>query len=166
MAKGTSFADKSKKKKEKKRIFIKYVKSVPSDKVGYWRFNEQMIGLQDGENLDDAIRRLEDETQALDMNLPDLESAVKGQVAQTDETVSNDKVTKKANESPADKPQAQELTTENKVERGMTGEKIAVEKSDAGAREGAEEHTIAEKPETETENEPGKSVVEQSKLLK
>ena len=44
MAKQQSFAEKAAKKKKKDlSTYVKYIKSVKSDKTGYWRFNEQMI---------------------------------------------------------------------------------------------------------------------------
>jgi hypothetical protein len=77
MAKGTSFAAKAKGKKKKTQTLVKYIKSVKSDKTGHWRFNEQMIALEDSENLDGALQRLKDETLALDMKLPNPEGDTK-----------------------------------------------------------------------------------------
>jgi len=73
MAKGTSFAAKAKGKKKKSQTLVKFIKSVKSEKTGHWRFNEQMIALEDSENLDGALQRLKDETLALDMELPNPE---------------------------------------------------------------------------------------------
>lgn len=73
MAKGTSFAEKSKGKKKKSQTLVKYVKSVKSEKTGHWRFNEQMVALNSGENLDGALQRIEQEVLALNMDLPNLE---------------------------------------------------------------------------------------------
>ena len=73
MAKGTSFAAKAKGKKKNTQSFVKYVKSVKSEKTGHWRFNEQMIAVNEGENLDDALKRLKKESMALDMKLPVIE---------------------------------------------------------------------------------------------
>ncbi len=70
MAKGTSFAAKSKGKNKKTQSFVKYVKSIKSEKTGHWRFNEQMIALNEGENLDSALKRLKDDSLALDMDMP------------------------------------------------------------------------------------------------
>lgn len=76
MAKQLSFAEKvAKKKKKNLSTYIKYIKSVQSEKTGYWRFNEQMIQVKEGENLDGALKRMEEETQTLDMEMPDDESA-------------------------------------------------------------------------------------------
>ena len=76
MAKGTSFAAKAKGKKKRTQSFVKYVKSVKSEKTGHWRFNEQMVAVNEGENLDDALKRLKKETMALDMKFPVMEKLV------------------------------------------------------------------------------------------
>jgi len=56
MAKQQSFAEKAAKKKKKNlSTYVKYIKSVKSEKTGYWRFNEQMIEVKVGENLDGAL---------------------------------------------------------------------------------------------------------------
>ena len=57
-----SFAEKAAKKKNKTDIkYVKYVGSVRSEKTGQWRFNERMIGLQGGESLDAALKRIDKE---------------------------------------------------------------------------------------------------------
>ena len=49
MAKHQSFAEKaSKKKKKNLSTYIKYIRSVRSEKTGHWRFNEQMIKVNEG----------------------------------------------------------------------------------------------------------------------
>ena len=56
-----SFAEKASSKKGKDLVHVKFVKSVPSDKEGFWRFNESMIGLEKGQKLDAALKQMEDE---------------------------------------------------------------------------------------------------------
>lgn len=70
MAKGTSFAEKSKGDKSIDHTFIKYVKSVQSEKTGHWRFNEQIVALASGETLDAALKRMHASAMALDLELP------------------------------------------------------------------------------------------------
>ena len=41
-------------------VMVKYVKSVKSEKTGFWRFNEQMVKLRDGEDLNAALKRLDE----------------------------------------------------------------------------------------------------------
>ena len=87
MAKQLSFAEKvAKKKKKNLSTYIKYIKSVQSEKTGYWRFNEQMIQVKEGENLDGALKRMEEEAQALDMEMPVDESAADVETVEQDGT--------------------------------------------------------------------------------
>ena len=44
--------------------------SVLSEKTGHWRFNEQIVNIKDGENLDSALKRIDEEKQALDIEMP------------------------------------------------------------------------------------------------
>jgi len=76
MAKQQSFADKAAKKKKKNlSTYVKYIKSVKSEKTGYWRFNEQMIEVKEGENLDGALKRMDEVAQVFNMEIPVIESA-------------------------------------------------------------------------------------------
>ena len=85
MAKQLSFAEKvAKKKKKNLSTYIKYIKSVQSEKTGYWRFNEQMIQVKEGENLDGALKRMEEEAQAIDMEIPVDESAANVETVEQD----------------------------------------------------------------------------------
>ena len=53
-----SFADKaSGRGADADAVMVKYVKSVKSEKTGFWRFNEQMVKLRDGEDLNAALKR-------------------------------------------------------------------------------------------------------------
>ena len=61
MAKKQSFADKASKKGKSLGSFVKYVKSILSEKSGNWRFNEQIVNIKDGENLDSALKRINEE---------------------------------------------------------------------------------------------------------
>ena len=73
-----SFAQKAAKKKGKSDIkYVKYVNSVRSEKTGQWRFNERMIGLEGGESLDAALKRIEEEKKLLNIELPDPDQATK-----------------------------------------------------------------------------------------
>ena len=47
-----SFADKASKQSKKELTYAKYVKSIPPEKKGFWRFNETTIAVNKGENLD------------------------------------------------------------------------------------------------------------------
>ena len=74
-----SFADKaSGKSAEENAVMVKYVKSVKSEKTGFWRFNEQMVKLRDGENLDAALKRMNEAENLVDIDLANFESKQNG----------------------------------------------------------------------------------------
>ena len=73
-----SFADKtSGKGGDTDAVMVKYVKSVKSEKTGSWRFNEQMIKLRGGENLDAALKRMDEAANLVDIDLSNFESKQK-----------------------------------------------------------------------------------------
>ena len=79
-----SFADKaSGRGADADAVMVKYVKSVKSEKTGFWRFNEQMVKLRDGEDLNAALKRLDEASNLVDIDL----SAFKATI-NTDDTSS------------------------------------------------------------------------------
>ena len=73
-----SFSDKiSGKGKEADIVHVKYVKSIRSEKTGYWRFNEKMIAMNDGEDLDTALKRMEETAEMMiNAGMPDITEGV------------------------------------------------------------------------------------------
>ena len=65
-----SFEEKTSSSKGNEMEHIKFVKSVPSDKEGYWRFNESMVALEKGQKLDAALKQMEDEANLVDIEMP------------------------------------------------------------------------------------------------
>ena len=81
-----SFADKASGRDGKvDTVMVKYVKSVKSEKTGFWRFNEQMIKLQGGENLDAALKRMDEAVNLVDIDLSKFESNQQGSGAKESE---------------------------------------------------------------------------------
>ncbi len=72
-----SFEEKTSSSKSKDLDHVKFVKSVPSDKEGYWRFNESMVGLEKGQKLDAALKKMEDEANLVDIEMPSDDNALK-----------------------------------------------------------------------------------------
>ena len=70
-----SFAEKASSKDGKDLVYVKYVKSVPSEKEGYWRFNESMVAMEKGSTLDVALKEMEDAANLVDIELPTAEEA-------------------------------------------------------------------------------------------
>ena len=64
-----SFADKAADSKSSDMIYVKYVKSIQSDKTGQWRFNEQMVRMKKGEQLDGALKRMDEVANLSDIDL-------------------------------------------------------------------------------------------------
>ena len=64
-----SFADKASGSKDKDAVFVKYVKSVQSEITGRWRFNEQMVKTYKGEQLDTALKRMDEVANLVDIDL-------------------------------------------------------------------------------------------------
>ncbi|MBT3180047.1 MAG: DUF4295 family protein [Candidatus Marinimicrobia bacterium] len=90
-----SFADKAAGSKNKEAVYVKYVKSVKSDKTGQWRFNEQIVQTSKGENLDVALKRLDELANLTDIDLSDSivkESSVEETPVVENENVATDEV--------------------------------------------------------------------------
>ena len=103
-----SFAEKASSKKGKDLVHVKFVKSVPSDKEGFWRFNESMIGLEKGQKLDVALKQMEDEANLVDIEMPSDDSK---SVDTPTEQVNTDPPSKEApaeEETPAEEEQPKE----------------------------------------------------------
>ena len=64
-----SFADKASGNKNKDSVFVKYVKSIQSEETGGWRFNEQIIQMQKGEQLATALKRMDQVANLVDIDL-------------------------------------------------------------------------------------------------
>ena len=70
-----SFADKaSGRGADADAVMVKYVKSVKSEKTGFWRFNEQMVKLRGNEDLNAALKRLDEASNLVDIDLSGFES--------------------------------------------------------------------------------------------
>ena len=99
-----SFAEKaSSKGGDKEMVHVKYVKSVKSDKEGFWRFNESMIAMEKGKNLDAALKELEDAENLVDIVMPG-----------TDEAIAEEKVKE---EPPAEEPKDEAPAEESSEEK-------------------------------------------------
>ena len=64
-----SFADKASGNKNKDSVYVKYVKSIQSEETGGWRFNEQIIQMQKGEQLSAALKRMDEVANLVDIDL-------------------------------------------------------------------------------------------------
>ena len=65
-----SFAEKASSTGGKDLVNVKFVKSVPSDREGFWRFNESMISMEKGQTLEATLKQMEDEAKLVDIDMP------------------------------------------------------------------------------------------------
>ena len=75
-----SFADKASGNKNKDSVFVKYVKSIQSEETGGWRFNEQMVQMQKGEQLAAALKRIDAEANLVDIDLSQFSNSDKNDI--------------------------------------------------------------------------------------
>ena len=71
-----SFADKAAGNSSGDSVYVKYVKSVQSEETGRWRFNEQMVRMNKGEQLDAALKRMDEAANLVDIDLSEFVSSV------------------------------------------------------------------------------------------
>ena len=169
MAKQQSFADKATKKKKKDlSTYVKYIKSVKSEKTGYWRFNEQMIHIKEGENLDGALKRMDELNQVLDMEMPVVESAAEVEIVEKDGVNDPDSHVEEADDNVM-KESADIIAEESVVEENEPvgeDEQDEVEKIDVVA-EPASKEQLEEESEPETDDqESGGAEGDEAKIEK
>jgi len=114
-----SFADKAAGTKDKDSVYVKYIKSVKSDKTGQWRFNEQMVRTKKGEPLDAALKRMDEVTNLVDIDLSEFvatEEPVEEQAPENLEPVSEETVEETSEEETPSEAVVEEATEEVAVE--------------------------------------------------
>jgi len=116
-----SFAEKASSKGEKELVHVKYVKSVKSDKEGFWRFNESIVSMEKGQNLDVALKELEDAANMVDIAMPgSKEEAAENEVpvseAPAEETKEETPVEEAKEETPAEETKEENPAEETKEE--------------------------------------------------
>ena len=88
-----SFADKAAGNTSGDSVYVKYVKSVQSEQTGRWRFNEQMIRMNKGEQLDAALKRMDEVANLVDIDLSEfMESKESGEGAPAEEKLEQNDV--------------------------------------------------------------------------
>ena len=168
MAKQQSFADKATKKKKKDlSTYVKYIKSVKSEKTGYWRFNEQMIQIKEGENLDGALKRMDELNQVLDMEMPVVESAAEVEIVEKDEVNDPDSHLQEADDNGM--KESADIIAEESVDEVNKpvgkDEQDEVEKTDVTEPDSKEKLEEESEPETD-DQESGTTEGDEAKIEK
>jgi hypothetical protein len=146
-----SFAEKAVKHDGKEMVHVKFVKSVASNKEGYWRFNESMISMEKGESLEATLKRLDAEANLADIEMsPAVEVAeeIPEVVVETAEAVADEASVEEAIEEAAEA--AVEETAVETVEEESV-EDSSPEKGEEKVEEVTEEAAKAESTEEKSE---------------
>ena len=161
MAKQQSFAEKAAKKKKKNLSnYVKYIKSVKSDKTGHWRFNEQMIEVKEGENLDSALKRMDEVAQVFDMKIPVVEASADVNTIEQDgtddskghEQTEDDNAQQESADVVADEP-ATEMNEPAAAEQAEREPELESETGDTATAEDDQESSATEGEEAVVEKE-------------
>lgn len=97
-----SFADKAAGNASGDSVYVKYVKSVQSEQTGRWRFNEQMIRMNKGEQLDAALKRMDEAANLVDIDLSEFVISSESDVDSVKGQSSSDSVDVSSNEQLGD----------------------------------------------------------------
>ena len=93
-----SFADKAAGNASGDSVYVKYVKSVQSEETGRWRFNEQMIRMNKGEQLDAALKRMDEAANLVDIDLSEFVISSETDVESVQDQQPSDSVDVSSNE--------------------------------------------------------------------
>ena len=97
-----SFADKAAGNASGDSVYVKYVKSVQSEETGRWRFNEQMIRMNKGEQLDAALKRMDEAANLVDIDLSEFVVSSETDVDSAQDQQPSDSVDVSSNEDSGD----------------------------------------------------------------
>ena len=148
-----SFAEKAVKHSGKEMVHVKFVKSVASNKEGYWRFNESMIPMEKGESLEATLKRLDAEANLSDIEMsPAVEvvEEIPEVVVETAEAVADETSLEEAIEETPVEAAAEAVVEEREVD---TVEEESVEDSIPEKGEEQVEEVTEETPEAESTEE-------------
>ena len=109
-----SFADKAAGNTSGDSVYVKYVKSVQSEETGRWRFNEQMIRMNKGEQLDAALKRMDEVANLVDIDLSEFAESEKVDTEVSSEHQSEETVVSNNNEAIDDQELQPNVEVEDK----------------------------------------------------
>ena len=109
-----SFADKAAGNTSGDSVYVKYVKSLQSEETGRWRFNEQMIRMNKGEQLDAALKRMDEVANLVDIDLSEFAESEKVDKEVSSEHQSEEAVVSDNNEAIDDQELQPSVEVEDK----------------------------------------------------
>ena len=144
MAKKQTFTSKLSKDKQNFK-FVKHIKTVTSEDSGHIKFIANMVRLDDNENIDQALKRMEEEASI---------TLAFGESAETEEVVTE--------EAPAEETQ-EEAPAEETQEEAPTEEEVPVEDVPTEEAPTEEEVPVEESSESVPEEDSAEQADESSK---
>ena len=117
-----SFADKAAGNASGDSVYVKYVKSVQSEETGRWRFNEQMIRMNKGEQLDAALKRMDEAANLVDIDLSEFVISSETDVESVQDQQPSDSVDVSSNEDSGDNEEIVLETPESDSEDNSSSE--------------------------------------------
>jgi len=163
-----SFADKAAGSKDKESVYVKYVKSVKSEKTGQWRFNEQMVRSKKGEQLDVALKRMDEVANLVDIDLSQFEITDTPEVPAEDAVVQPNETVDEAVDTIVDEQtdtQDDNVEDADALNEKSIDEPVAKESSESGTEE-SEDQSVDSDSNDETPSEDDSSEPEDNKSEK
>ena len=145
-----SFAEKASSKGAKDLVHVKFVKSVPSERDGFWRFNESMISMEKGQNLDAKLKEIEDEAKLVDIDMPSENDEQTDSEALESSSTLEAPAEEAAKETPTEEV-AEEAPAEEAAEETPTEEVAEEAPAEEAAKETPTEEAAEEAPAEEKE---------------
>ncbi len=138
-----SFADKAAGGKKTDSVYAKYVKSVQSEKTGRWRFNEQMVRMDKGEQLDAALKRMDEVANLIDIDLSEFVKSDDPKEQEAPEAIAEtitESVKPETDETPEDVSASEESAEQaDTVDDNPSEPDTVEERSDEGSQDVVEE---------------------------
>ena len=129
--------------------FVKHIKSVVSEDTGHIKFLHNMVRLEENENLDQALKRMEEESmQGLSFGKPDEDSVEEVKEAPAEET-------KEAAEEVKEEAPSEEVKEESPAEetKEADAEEVKEEDSNNEVKEEVPAEEVKEEAEPATEDQ-------------
>jgi hypothetical protein len=150
-----SFAEKASSTGGKDLVHVKFVKSVASDREGFWRFNESMITMEKGQNLDAKLKEIEDEAKLVDIDMPS-KNGDESDSKKPKSIEASSSVEAPAEEATTEETPVEEVPAEEAPAEEATTEEVPVEEATTEAAP-TEEATTEETPVEEVPAEEEKT---------
>ena len=127
--------------------YVKHIKSVTSEDTGHIKFLENMVRLEENENLDQALKRMEEESKQVLSFGETLEEAPVEEAPAEEESNKDEAPAEESTEEPAEEPKEEAPVEEAPAEEESNKDEAPAEEKTAEEAEPATEDKSAEEAE-------------------